>query len=222
MFRSSKPALLYKEVPELPRQPWRQQPVDLSGAPSPWTRRSDPEPAGRPKWGLLVNPTALIPVTQPGDLRQDRVGQLVKRVLGRRDLGRNPSRLQPCARDVPRVLRPGRESDALGRAGRELPGLAGRGREVVLHRGGPPGGHQSSDPGGGQGRVDGGRNRRFHQRCERRAPAREPHRQLAHPGAGAGTAFAARTGRASRANATMPSWLSCSVVGCAGRSWFPK
>jgi hypothetical protein len=31
--------------------------------------------------GLLVNPTALIPVTQPGDLGQDRVGQLVKRVL---------------------------------------------------------------------------------------------------------------------------------------------
>jgi hypothetical protein len=33
----------------------------------------------------------------------------------------------------------------------------------------PPGGHQSSDPGGGQGRVDAGRNRRFHQRCEKRA-----------------------------------------------------
>jgi hypothetical protein len=32
-------------------------------------------------WGLRVNPTALVPVTQPGDLRQDRVGQLVKRVL---------------------------------------------------------------------------------------------------------------------------------------------
>jgi site-specific recombinase XerD len=29
-----------------------------------------------------VNPTALVPVTQPGDLRQDRVGQLVQRVLG--------------------------------------------------------------------------------------------------------------------------------------------
>jgi hypothetical protein len=28
-----------------------------------------------------VNPTALIPLTQPGDLGQDRVGQLVKRVL---------------------------------------------------------------------------------------------------------------------------------------------
>jgi hypothetical protein len=28
-----------------------------------------------------VNPAALIPVTQPGDLGQDRVGQLVKRVL---------------------------------------------------------------------------------------------------------------------------------------------
>jgi integrase len=28
-----------------------------------------------------VNPAALIPVTQPGDLRQDRVGQLIKRVL---------------------------------------------------------------------------------------------------------------------------------------------
>src|ERR1700683_5465689 len=32
-------------------------------------------------WGLLVNPTALVPVAQPGNLRQDRVGQLVKRVL---------------------------------------------------------------------------------------------------------------------------------------------
>jgi Phage integrase, N-terminal SAM-like domain len=28
-----------------------------------------------------VNPAALIPVTQPGDIQQDRVGQLVKRVL---------------------------------------------------------------------------------------------------------------------------------------------
>ena len=28
-----------------------------------------------------MNPTALIPVPQPGDLRQDRVGQLLKRVL---------------------------------------------------------------------------------------------------------------------------------------------
>jgi Phage integrase, N-terminal SAM-like domain len=32
-------------------------------------------------WDLLVNPAALVPVAQPGDLRQDRVGQLVKRVL---------------------------------------------------------------------------------------------------------------------------------------------
>src|ERR1700727_3963271 len=32
-------------------------------------------------WGLLVNPTALVPMTTPGDLRQDRVGQLIKRVL---------------------------------------------------------------------------------------------------------------------------------------------
>jgi Phage integrase, N-terminal SAM-like domain len=31
--------------------------------------------------GPLVNPAALIPVTQPGDLRQDRVGQLIQRVL---------------------------------------------------------------------------------------------------------------------------------------------
>ena len=28
-----------------------------------------------------MNPTALIPVKQPGDLREDRVGQLVQRVL---------------------------------------------------------------------------------------------------------------------------------------------
>jgi hypothetical protein len=32
-------------------------------------------------WGLRVNPTALIPATQSGDLRQDRVGHLVQRVL---------------------------------------------------------------------------------------------------------------------------------------------
>ena len=32
-------------------------------------------------WGFLVNQAALIPVTQPGDLREDRVGQLIKRVL---------------------------------------------------------------------------------------------------------------------------------------------
>ncbi|MEA2538778.1 MAG: hypothetical protein QOH35_144 [Acidobacteriaceae bacterium] len=32
-------------------------------------------------WGFQVNPTALIPVAQPGDIRQDRVGQLVKRLL---------------------------------------------------------------------------------------------------------------------------------------------
>jgi hypothetical protein len=99
-------------------------------------RRDRELPGPRAERGLLVNPAALIPVTHPGDLRQDRVGQLVKRVLGR-----NPSRLQPRARNVPRVLRPGRESDPLGRAGRELPGLAGRGREVVLYGRGPSGGH---------------------------------------------------------------------------------
>jgi hypothetical protein len=32
-------------------------------------------------WGLLVNPTALIAAAEPGDLGQDRVGQLVQRVL---------------------------------------------------------------------------------------------------------------------------------------------
>jgi hypothetical protein len=48
------------------------------------------------------------------------------------------SRLSIQCASVPRILRPGRESDALGRAGRELPGLAGRGREVVLHGGSPP------------------------------------------------------------------------------------
>jgi hypothetical protein len=31
-------------------------------------------------WGHLVNPTALIP-TETGDLREDRVGQMIKRVL---------------------------------------------------------------------------------------------------------------------------------------------
>src|SRR5258708_3348459 len=46
---------------------------------SPWTRRNDAETASRR--GLVVNPTALSPVARPGDLRQDRVGQLVKRVL---------------------------------------------------------------------------------------------------------------------------------------------
>jgi hypothetical protein len=92
-------------------------------------------------WGFHVNPTALIPVAQPGDIRQDRVGQLVKTIIGQDDLGRNPSRLPPRPRNVPGVLRPGRESDAVGRAGGELPGLAGRGREVVLHGRRPPGGH---------------------------------------------------------------------------------
>ena len=38
--------LLYKEGPEFLRQPWREQPADLSGAFSPRTRRSGPEPAG--------------------------------------------------------------------------------------------------------------------------------------------------------------------------------
>ncbi len=65
-------ALLYKEGPRFPR---------LSGARSPRTRRSDAEPGGERMWGLLVNPTALIPLTEAGDLQQDRVGQLIKRVL---------------------------------------------------------------------------------------------------------------------------------------------
>jgi hypothetical protein len=55
----------------------------LSGSVSSRTRRSDPQPGGGRMWGFLVNPTALIPVTQPADLRQDRVGQLVQRVLDR-------------------------------------------------------------------------------------------------------------------------------------------
>jgi hypothetical protein len=45
-------------------------------------------------------------------------------------------------------------------------------------------------PGGGHGRVDAGRSRRCHQLCEGRAPAWKPHRELAHPGAGTGTALA--------------------------------
>ena len=187
--------LLYKEVPELPPPALAPPAVDPLELLHLGLGGDDPEPAGQGRtWGLLVNPTALIPVTQPGDLRAGPRRAAGQTGTGRRDLGRNPSRLRPRSRDVPGVLRPGRESDALGRAGRELPGLAGRGREVVLHGGGPPGGHQSSDPGGGQGRVDAGRNRRCHQRCERRAPAWQPHRQLAHPGAGAGTAFAAGPG----------------------------
>ena len=214
--------LLYKEVPELHRRALARATGRLSGAFSPRTRRSGPEPAGGRMWGLLVNPTALIPVTPAWRSAAGPGRAAGPTRTGRHDLGGDPPRLQPRPRDVPRVLRPGRESDALGRAGRELPGLAGRGREVVLHGGSPPGGHQSSDPGGGPGRVDGGRDRRFHQRCERCAAAWQPHRQLAHPGAGAGTALAARTARASRANATMPSWLSSSAVGCAGQSWSPR
>src|SRR3984957_15681738 len=107
-------------------------------------------------WGRLVNPTALIPLTEPGDLRQDRVGQLVKRVLD--GVNSDETRrayshaldmfLEFCDREG--------NPDAPGRAGRELPALAGRGREVVLHGGSSPGGHQSSDPGGGPGRVDAG------------------------------------------------------------------
>jgi hypothetical protein len=140
-----------------------------------------------------VNPAALIPVTHPGDLRQDRVGQLVKRVLDgmtsdetRRGYSHALEMfLEFCDREG---------NPTLGRAGRELPGRAGRGREVVLHGGSSPSGHQSSDPGGGQGRVDGARNRRCRQRCERCTAARKPHRQVAHPGAGVGTAFAPGSG----------------------------
>jgi hypothetical protein len=95
---------------------------------------------------FLVNPTALIPVTQPGDLRQDRVGRLVKRVL---DSVASDETRRACSHALEMFLaflRRGRESDALGRAGREPAGLDGRGREVVLHGRGPLGGHQSSDP----------------------------------------------------------------------------
>src|SRR5277367_6475800 len=118
-------------------------------------------------WGRLVNPTALIPITEPGDLRQDRVGLLVQRVLDGMSSEETRRAYSHALEMFLAFCRPGRESDALGRAGRELPGLAGRGREVVLHGRRAPGGHQSTDPGGGYGRVDVGRTRCFHQRCER-------------------------------------------------------
>jgi hypothetical protein len=74
-------ALLYKEGPEFLRPLRRRQPAD-----APELFRLGPDaavrtlPAGQ-CGGLHVNPTALIQVTQPGDLGQDGVGQLVKRVL---------------------------------------------------------------------------------------------------------------------------------------------
>jgi hypothetical protein len=72
--------LLYKEVPELPRQPWLEQ---LATSPELFhlglgeTRNL---PAG--ECGFPRESDGLVPVTPPGDLWQDRVGQLVKRGLG--------------------------------------------------------------------------------------------------------------------------------------------
>ena len=74
-------ALLYKEGSEFLRRPCSQQPAasrELFRLGAGAAARN--LPAG--ECGVsLVNPAALIPVTTPGDLRQDRVGQLVKRVL---------------------------------------------------------------------------------------------------------------------------------------------
>ncbi|MDX6457181.1 MAG: hypothetical protein QOE55_878, partial [Acidobacteriaceae bacterium] len=53
----------------------------MSGKAPQIARSFGPEPGGRRMWGFLVNQAALISVTQPGDLREDRVGQLIKRVL---------------------------------------------------------------------------------------------------------------------------------------------
>jgi hypothetical protein len=78
-------------------------------------------------WGLPVNPTALIPVTQPGDIRQDGVRQLVKRVLDCVASDETRRAYRDALENVPRVC------------DREGTGLACRGREVVLHGGGPPG-----------------------------------------------------------------------------------
>jgi hypothetical protein len=72
--------ILYKEGPELPRQSRNEDRPTLWNS---FTLKlgNGPDPAGGRMWGLLVNPTALIPLTQPGDIRQDRVRQLVKCVL---------------------------------------------------------------------------------------------------------------------------------------------
>jgi hypothetical protein len=92
-----------------------------------------------------VNPTALVPVTLPGNLREDRVGQLVKRVLAgvTSEKTRRAYRhalemfLGLCDREGIRCSRPSRS---------RATGACGRGTEVVLHGRSSSGGHYSSDP----------------------------------------------------------------------------
>jgi hypothetical protein len=109
-----------------------------------------------------MNPTALVPVTQPGDLGQDRVGQLVKRVLDGMTSAETrraySHALEMFLAFCGRKENPTLSAELVASYRVSLVG----GREVVVHRGGPPGGHQSSDPSGGHGRVGGPRNCRFH------------------------------------------------------------
>ena len=88
-----------------------------------------------------MNPTSLIRVAEPGDIRHDRVGQLVKRGFDGITSNETRRAYRHALEMFLEFCGPGRESDALGRAGRELRGLAGRGREGVLHGRSTPGGH---------------------------------------------------------------------------------
>jgi hypothetical protein len=110
-----------------------------------------------------MNPTSLIPVAQPGDLRQDRVGQLLKRVLD----GMTSDETRRAYRHALEMFlafcdREGNPTLSAELVASYRVSLVGE-REVALYGRSPPGGHQSSDRGGGHRRVDAGRDRRIHQ-----------------------------------------------------------
>ena len=86
-----------------------------------------------------MNPTALILLTEPGDLGQDRVDQLIKRVLDGLTSDET-RRAYGHALEMFLAFFDREGNPTLGRVGRELPGLTRPGREVVLHGRGPPGG----------------------------------------------------------------------------------
>jgi hypothetical protein len=138
-----------------------------------------------------VNPTALIPVTQPGDIRQDRVRQLIKRVLAgvasdetRRaysdalemfltfcDREGNPTLpAELVASYRVSLVGEGRSSSTVGV---HLAAIKALTRAAVIA------GLMPAETAASINDVKGA------------APRGEPHRQLAHPGAGSGTAFAA-------------------------------
>src|ERR1700733_12283927 len=126
MFRLSKPHSYIRRGPR-PSTELGTTPTLLSTYSLDWARPGTSRPKGRTRSrGESESP-------DPGDAAGRFAGGPRRAAgqtgSGRRDLGRNPSRLRPCARDVPGILRPGRESHALGRAGRGLPAFACRGRE---------------------------------------------------------------------------------------------